>query len=30
MISFIVGFIIGIFIGITIMSALYLSEKGDD
>ena len=30
MISFIVGFIIGIFIGITIMSALYLSKKGDD
>lgn len=30
MISFIVGFIIGIFIGITIISALYLSKKGDN
>jgi len=30
MINFIVGFIIGVFIGITIISALYLSKKGDD
>jgi hypothetical protein len=30
MISFIVGFTIGTFIGITIMSALYLSKKGDN